>query len=80
VYTKNWKDVDLVILDLVMPQMSARDLFTRLRTINPGVKVLLASGYSINGEAHKILELGADGFIQKPFSIAELTQNINEIV
>jgi CheY-like chemotaxis protein len=51
-----------------------------MRGIDPTVKVLLSSGYSIDGEATEILERGCDGFIQKPFDLSALSQEIREIL
>ena len=52
------REIDLVILDMIMPGMNGREVFLKLQEINSDVKVLLSSGYSIDGEAAKILELG----------------------
>lgn len=60
-------NVDLVILDMVMPVMSGRETFRLLREIEPNVKALLASGYSLDGDAQAILDDGVLGFIQKPY-------------
>ncbi|HEU5074527.1 MAG TPA: response regulator, partial [Polyangiaceae bacterium] len=60
-------DVDLVILDMVMPVMSGRETYHLLREIQPNVKALLASGYSLDGDAQAILDDGVLGFIQKPY-------------
>jgi two-component system cell cycle sensor histidine kinase/response regulator CckA len=51
---------------------------SELKAINPGIKVLLSSGYSISGQAQSILDRGCNGFIQKPFGINELSQKIRE--
>ena len=72
VYRKNWQEIDLVILDMQMPQMNGRDTFGRLRAINPGARVLLASGYSVDTEAQAVLEAGGAGFLQKPFMLRNL--------
>ena len=60
-------NVDLVILDMVMPVMNGRETFRLLREIEPKVKALLASGYSLDGDAQAILDDGVLGFIQKPY-------------
>ena len=78
-YKKNWQEIELVILDMVMPNLGGADTFYALKEINPEVKVLLSSGYSITGEAQELLDQGAKGFIQKPFTIDELTKSIAEI-
>jgi len=80
VYRKHQESIDLVVLDIVMPVMGGSEVFDRLKKINPDIKVLLSSGYSIDGEATKILERGASGFIQKPFNIKQLSQSIHEIL
>ncbi len=80
VYEKNRDQIDLVLLDMIMPGMSGGKVFDLLREINPEVKVILSSGYSIAGEASKIMDRGCNGFIQKPFGIKELSQKIREIL
>ncbi len=80
VYEKNKARIDLVILDLVMPGMGGGETYDRLKEIDPDVKVLLSSGYSINGQAQKILERGCDGFIQKPFNMRDVSQKIGEML
>ncbi|MDD3044105.1 MAG: response regulator [Candidatus Delongbacteria bacterium] len=79
IYKKNWKDIQLVILDMVMPKLAGTETYYVLKDINPNVKVLLTSGYSITGEAQNLLDIGAQGFIQKPFIIAELAKSVAEI-
>lgn len=76
----NREEIDLVILDIIMPEANASDIFSEMREINLDVKVLISSGYSIDGEAQRIIDKGALGFIQKPFSIEELSQKIEEII
>lgn len=80
VYRKNREAIDLVVLDIVMPNMGGGEIFDRLKEINPNIKVLLSSGYSIDGEATKILERGCNGFIQKPFDVKQLSQTIRAIL
>jgi PAS domain S-box-containing protein len=70
--------IDLVILDMVMPGISGSETFDRLRAIDPQVKVLLSSGYSLNGEAQHIMDRGCNGFLQKPFQVDRLSQKVRE--
>ncbi|MCE5264603.1 MAG: PAS domain S-box protein [Deltaproteobacteria bacterium] len=79
VYLEKQREIDLVILDMIMPGISGGETFDRLRRIDPAVKVLLASGYSINGEAKTIMDRGCNGFIQKPFQMEGLSRKIREI-
>ena len=79
-YQKNVDKIDLVIMDMIMPGMGGGETFDRLKRINRDIKVLLSSGYSINGQASKILERGCDGFIQKPFNLIQLSDKIQGII
>jgi two-component system cell cycle sensor histidine kinase/response regulator CckA len=72
--------VDLVILDMIMPDMSGGETFNRLRAIKPDVKILLSSGYSLNGQASEIMQRGCNGFIQKPFNMKQISRKIREIL
>jgi signal transduction histidine kinase/ActR/RegA family two-component response regulator len=78
VYDKNRDEIEIVVLDMVMPRMGGGEAYDRMKEINPDIKVLLSSGFSIDGEATEILARGCDGFIQKPFTIKELSQAIKE--
>jgi two-component system cell cycle sensor histidine kinase/response regulator CckA len=73
-------DIDLIILDMIMPGMSGAETFNNIKKAHPRAKVLLSSGYSINGQAIEILRRGCDGFIQKPFSLNDLSQKISELL
>jgi CheY-like chemotaxis protein len=64
-FQKKANAIDLVILDIVMPIMSGSEVYDRLKAIDPRIKVLLSSGYSIDGQAREILDRGCNGFIQK---------------
>ena len=72
IYQENNERIDIVALDLIMPDMSGGNTYSRLKKINPKVKVLLSSGYSINGTATEIMDRGCNGFIQKPFKMKKL--------
>jgi len=79
-YTAHKDGIDLVLLDMIMPGMNGGKVYDRLKSINPGINVLLISGYSIEGEAKKILARGCNGFIQKPFKIEALSRKIRDIL
>lgn len=80
VFMEKQSQINLVILDMVLPGMSGSKIFDSLREINPDVRVLLASGYSINGEAEQILARGCNGFLPKPFRLRELAQKVREVL
>ncbi len=79
-YEKNKDHIDIVLLDMIMPDMSGSDTYDRMKKIDPDIKVLLFSGYSIDGQATEILDRGCNGFIQKPFKMKELSQKLREIL
>jgi CheY-like chemotaxis protein len=80
VYMEKKDTIDLIILDMIMPGISGSDTFDRLRKINPKVKVLLSSGYSLTGQAQEIMNRGCNGFLQKPFLLEELSQKVREML
>jgi two-component system cell cycle sensor histidine kinase/response regulator CckA len=80
IYRNNKKDIDMVILDMIMPGMNGGKTFDKLKDVDQKVKVLLSSGYSMNGQAIAILEKGCKGFIQKPFDLHALSRKIREIL
>jgi CheY-like chemotaxis protein len=79
-YSQNNDRVAIVILDLIMPGMGGGEVYERLKEIDSNVKVLLSSGYSIDGQAAEILNRGCDGFIQKPFKLNELSYKLRELI
>jgi PAS domain S-box-containing protein len=80
IYQSNWERVDLVLLDMIMPGMTGYETFAAMKKVNPAVKVLLASGYSMNGRAREIIDQGCRGFIQKPFGMEELSEKIAKLI
>jgi PAS domain S-box-containing protein len=77
----NKKDeIHLTILDMIMPEMNGSETFNRLNQIQPGLKVLVSSGYSLSEEAARISKLGSNSFIQKPFDIYHISSKIREIL
>ena len=80
IFRENKDEIDLVILDFIMPGYGGGETFSRLKEIDPDVRVLLTSGYSENGRAGEVVEVGAMGFIQKPAQLTELAEKIREIL
>jgi len=72
--------IDLVIQDMIMPGIGGGELFDRFRELDPDVKVILSSGYSLNDQIRDILARGCRGFIQKPFSMEALSRKVHEIL
>ena len=80
VYNKKKNKIDMVILDLIMPDMGGGETYSKLKEINPDIKVLLSSGYSIDGSPKEIMDQGCNGFVQKPFNMNDLSKNLKEIL
>jgi len=80
VYRSRCDEIALVILDMIMPGMGGREVFERLKRINPQIRVILSSGYSVEGQAQEIIDQGAMTFIQKPFSANNLSEKIREVL
>ena len=80
IYKANKEMIHMVILDMIMPDMAGGETYDRLKEIDPDVKVLLSSGYGINGQATEILERGCNGFIQKPFDMKELSRELGKML
>ena len=80
IFQESRDKIDMIIMDMIMPGMSGSDTFDCMKEISPNVKILLSSGYSINGQATNILQRGCDGFIQKPFNINKLAETVQKII
>ena len=79
-YQKEQKNIDLIILDLVIPGMGGKKCYEEIIKINPRAKILIVSGYSANGPGKAALEAGAKGFVGKPFDVSHLLEKIREIL
>jgi PAS domain S-box-containing protein len=72
--------IDLIILDMVMPGMDGLTAYEHLKEINPDVKFILSSGYSLTGVVKEILDKGCDEYIQKPFSLSQISLITRELL
>ena len=80
IFAEKADTIDVVVLDMIMPGLSGKETFRRLKQIDPQVRVLLASGYAMEGQAEEILKEGCTAFIQKPFKIEQLSLTIQQIM
>ncbi|MDD5170159.1 MAG: PAS domain S-box protein, partial [Syntrophales bacterium] len=80
VYRSSHDEIDLVIMDMIMPGIGGGGAFDAIRAINPEAKVILSSGYSMNGMAKDILERGVRAFLQKPFRLDDISRKIREVL
>jgi len=73
-------DIDLALLDIQLPDMEGGKVYPLIKDMRPDLKVIVCSGYSIDGPAREILKAGAQGFIQKPFSLENLSIKLKEVL
>ena len=79
-YKTSWQATDLVLLDMIMPELGGRDTFAAMKKINPDIRALLSSGYSLDGDAQAILDDGVMGFIGKPYTHSKLSEVVAEVL
>ena len=72
--------IDLALLDIILPDIEGKEVYPQLMEARPNLKVIVCSGYSVDGPAREILDKGAQGFIQKPFSLTALLEILNEVL
>ncbi|RJP60429.1 MAG: PAS domain-containing sensor histidine kinase [Deltaproteobacteria bacterium] len=77
---KDKEKIHIVIMDMIMPDMGGNETCYRLKQINPDLKILLSSGYAVNGKATEMLERGCNGFIYKPYNMKQLSEKLREIL
>jgi PAS domain S-box-containing protein len=80
IYQELLDQIDLTILDMIMPRMNGRETFLNLKKLNPAVRTLLSTGYSQNGKAKEILDSGVMGFLQKPYHAEALLSKVRTVL
>ena len=78
IYKKHGNEIDVVLLDLIMPGMRGEEVYGELIKMNPQAKVVIISGYADERTVQDVLRKGCSGFLQKPFNIKELARILNE--
>ncbi len=78
IYQDAGEQIQVVILDMIMPDMGGFEAFNRIRQLNPDARIVLASGYSLSEEVMELLSSGGVEFLQKPFSEDQLWQKIEK--
>ena len=79
-FSRQFREIDMVILDMIMPRQGGRETFLELKRIDPNVRVLFSTGYSQNEKVNEILALGVRGFIQKPYQVRDLLAKVRDIL
>ena len=80
IYRENPHEIDLVLLDMIMPKAGGHQTFFRIRAIDPGAKILLSSGFVSENEVQDLLAQGACGFLPKPHRLPVVAKAIREIL
>ncbi len=80
IYAANPEQIDLVLLDMIMPKAGGHQTFYRIREIDPDANILLSSGYISEAEVHDLLEQGARGFLPKPHRLRQVMTEIRRIL
>ncbi|OGV51384.1 MAG: hypothetical protein A2X49_10400 [Lentisphaerae bacterium GWF2_52_8] len=80
IYRNNPDQIDLVLLDMVMPKEGGRNTFYKIKEIDAGANILLSSGYVSAEEVNDLLKQGAKGFLPKPHRIKDLAIEIRRIL
>lgn len=80
IYNKHIKSIQMVILDLNMPGMGGKECLKKIKSLNPEVRVLFASGYSATGQGKESLKAGAKDYISKPYQLTVLLNKVREIL
>ena len=80
IYKKEMGSINLVILDMIMPGMNGLETFIELKRMNPDIKVLLSTGYSIDEKAQEMLRQGCKGYILKPYSVIDFSHKLREVL
>jgi len=78
IYRKQGEEIDLVILDMIMPRLGGKATLKRLRELDPGVKVLFSSGYSEEDQAREVRRMKVQGFLQKPYDVLAVLRQVRE--
>jgi len=78
VLKSSFEDIDLIILDLIMPHMSGKEAFIKLHDLKKDIPIILSSGFSLNEDSQEILNMGAFEYLQKPFDLVKLLQTVQD--
>ena len=80
IYCEEMERISLVIIDMIMPKISGKETFRRLKMVNPDVRVIFSSGFNNEGGGQELFNSGAKGFIQKPYTASEFTRLVDQVL
>ncbi len=79
-YREKHCEIDLVIIDMIMPGMDGEELYRKLKEVNPGIRTILSSGFILDERIQSLLDEGINGFLQKPFVIAQFSRLVAKVL
>ncbi len=79
-FSQEFNNIDLVILDMIMPELNGRECFLAMRKIKPNIPVILASGFSNQSDLNQLIEEGLSAFIHKPYHEIELSHLVADVL
>ena len=80
IFGKKTHELDLVVLDMVMPDIGGEEVYQRIKEMRPDARVLIASGFDPSGRVTEVLNRNRDSFLRKPFSLEELSEKVQELL
>ncbi len=80
IYQDKYQEINMVVLDMVMPKMSGKETYAKMQTINPEVKAILVSGFRQDERIETILEMGDIEFMQKPYDMIDFSKLVKRII
>ena len=79
-YKANPQEIDIVILDMIMPGLGGEQAFDCLKAINPDIRIIMATGYTTDGKESQLAARGCKGFLNKPYRLQVLSQKVREVI
>jgi len=79
-YKEKKEEINLVVLDMMMPEMNGLETFLKLKKLNPDIKVLLSTGYAIDEKAQEMLRQGCKGYILKPYNVIDFSHKLRKVL
>ena len=79
IFSNQHSVIDLVLVDLIMPRMNGLVCYEKLKAINPDVPIIIASGLGELSKKQSILEMGAVGYLEKPYSLKALKEAFSKV-
>ena len=80
IFRQKAHELDLVVLDMVMPGIDGEEVYRHIKEMRPDARVLISSGFESSGRMIEVLNQNCDGFLRKPFSLGELSEKVQELL